>query len=171
MTGRLPIIAAPIATPHKPFSAIGISMIRSGAMCSGKPLIVPKTAVGSATPSARKMTDRSFLATSIRPSRIASPVLRLPCSAMTVRVHDLRRLRRVGQRRGLGESERGVDLGLQRLGHALLFRFGQEVKRPQLPARELDRVLGAPLLVFVERAVAELIVVVRPAVLPPAVGV
>ena len=56
MIGLRPASAAPTATPVMAFSAVGMSNTRAEPKASSKPLVVPKIAPGSVTPSPKQIT-------------------------------------------------------------------------------------------------------------------
>src|SRR5262249_52356518 len=72
-TGRIPVIAAPTASPVKPASEIGVSSTRSGPNSSTSPFRTLKVVPASAMSSPRMKTVGSRRSSSASASLIASP--------------------------------------------------------------------------------------------------
>src|SRR3989442_10455250 len=89
-TGRMPVIAAPTATPVKPASEIGVSSTRSLPNSSTKPVSTLKTVPASATSSPHRNTRGSSRISSASASRTASPNVSSRVSGIDVLVNLVR---------------------------------------------------------------------------------
>ena len=71
-TGRIPVIAAPIATPRMACSEIGVSQTRPGPNSSNRPAVVLNTPPAAPMSSPRHTTDGSRRSSWASPSATAS---------------------------------------------------------------------------------------------------
>ena len=71
-TGRIPVIAAPIAIPAIACSEIGVSRTRSGPNSANSPAVVLNTPPAAPMSSPSKTTDRSRRISRASPSATAS---------------------------------------------------------------------------------------------------
>src|SRR5258708_25191365 len=127
--------AAPVHTPVKPRSAIGVSRRRSGPKRSNNPSVVAKLPPRAPIPSPTTNTIGSRCISSARPSRAASVNVRS-------RIDVVQDGRRVGIRTGFGPFEGVVD----HLFYLVIDRVQCGGVGDQVRAQPLDRITRAPLL-------------------------
>src|SRR5579859_924001 len=116
-TGRIPVIAAPTASPVKPASEIGVSITRSVPNSSTRPERTLNGVPASATSSPMMKTVGSRRISSASASRTAWPNVswRAVSVSTALSVDILGHLARVGERSLQGELDRGADLRLDLL--------------------------------------------------------
>src|SRR5581483_12156178 len=104
------------------------------------------------------------------PKVISRPVVSGVSSSRSSSIDALRQAAGIGHRAGLGESHRLTHLGLQLRAPAvdLLRADGLAGQQPLLQPR--DGIERLPALQLTLGPVAQLVVIVRPAVLAPAIG-
>src|ERR1700730_15270637 len=146
-TGRIPVIAAPTASPVKPASEIGVSSTRSLPNSSSSPERTLKGVPASATSSPRMQTVGSRRISSASASRIACANVssRSPFSGIHVLCHFID-----GRiRRRHGEVDRLLHLGLKLSLHSIKRRrIGKPLLNQPLPEIR-DRIpLRLPKLFF-----------------------
>src|SRR5262245_54525886 len=143
-TGTRPVIAAPIAEPTMAASEIGALSTRSAPNSSISPFVTPK-GTPSTMSSPMQYTRGSRRISSRRARLRASPksITGTSISPRVVSKEIVQRLRGLGQRAGLGVSDRVVDLGDDAGADALAVRVVEQPARLQPPAQPRDGVARA----------------------------
>src|SRR5579859_6593228 len=141
-TGRIPVIAAPTASPVKPASEIGVSITRSVPNSSTRPERTLKGVPASATSSPMMKTVWSRRISSASASRTAWPNVswRAVSVSAALSVDILGHLARVGERSLQGELDRGADLRLDLLVDLVEPAGGRHTVRRDPLACQLQRV-------------------------------
>src|SRR5438876_1716419 len=109
--GRMPVIAAPMATPAMPASEIGVSRMRSCPNSSARPSVTvnaPPKPPGTPISSPRQKTVGSRRISSRIPSRSASAIVIVGTSILLPE-NVKERVLGLGRRARLGEGDRLVD--------------------------------------------------------------
>src|SRR4051812_16981441 len=152
--GRMPVIAAPMATPAIPASEIGVSRMRSCPNSSGRPSVTvnaPPKPPGTPISSPRQKTVGSRRISSRIPSRSASAIVIVGMSGKTLPENVKERILGPGRRACLGEGDRLVDELSDFALDALQFVLGRAAGLFQLARQTYERVPFTPLCLLLTR--------------------